>query len=144
MKPDLVAPDCVTVPFSHGAVLANNQFCGASAAVPAIAGAATLLESAGFDRVKILKSLRGTAMPLGTATWDPGTAMVSLMLPRLGNQGETDGCVTRQSAVAIRGVPHRDDLRWVILRCPPRDLALHVGLPTGPLQLKLQRGKCGQ
>ncbi len=71
-KPDIVAPDCVTVPFSNGTTLANNQFCGTSAAVPAIAGAVALLESAGFNRVQVLKALRGTAVPLGTAKWDPG------------------------------------------------------------------------
>jgi len=71
-KPDLVAPDCVTVPFSNGTTLANDQFCGTSAAVPAIAGAAALLESAGFDRARVLKALRDTAVPLGAATWDPG------------------------------------------------------------------------
>jgi hypothetical protein len=71
-KPDLVAPDCVTVPFSNGATLSNDQFCGTSAAVPAIAGAAALLESAGFDRTQVLKALRSTAVPLAGATWDPG------------------------------------------------------------------------
>jgi hypothetical protein len=38
-KPDIVAADCVTVPFSNGTTLANDQFCGTSAAVPAIAAA---------------------------------------------------------------------------------------------------------
>ncbi|HEY2466043.1 MAG TPA: S8 family serine peptidase [Steroidobacteraceae bacterium] len=71
-KPDLVAPDCVTTPFSDGKKLANNQFCGTSAAVPSIAGAAALLESAGFNRAQVLKALRSTAVPLGAATWDPG------------------------------------------------------------------------
>ena len=33
-KPDFVAPDCVTVPFSDGKLLANNMVCGTSAAVP--------------------------------------------------------------------------------------------------------------
>jgi len=70
-KPDLVAPDCVTTPFSNGKTLTNNQFCGTSAAVPSIAAAAALLESAGFNRVQVLKALRSTAVPLGTATWDP-------------------------------------------------------------------------
>ena len=70
-KPDLVAPDCVTTPFSNGKTLANNQFCGTSAAVPAIAGAAALLESAGLNRVQVLKALRSTAVPLGAAAWDP-------------------------------------------------------------------------
>jgi Subtilase family len=71
-KPDLVAPDCVTTPFSDGKNLTNNQFCGTSAAVPSIAGAAALLESAGFNRAQVLKALRGTAVPLGPAAWDPG------------------------------------------------------------------------
>ncbi len=71
-KPDLVAPDCVTVPFSDGTNLRDNQFCGTSAAVPAIAGAVALLESAGFNRVRVLKALRSTAIPLGAAVWDPG------------------------------------------------------------------------
>lgn len=71
-KPDLVAPDCVTVPFSDGSTLHDHQFCGTSAAVPAIAGAVALLESAGFDRVRVLKALRSTAIPLGAAAWDPG------------------------------------------------------------------------
>jgi hypothetical protein len=71
-KPDLVAPDCVTTPFSDGKTLTNNNFCGTSAAVPAIAAAAALLESAGFNRVQVLKALRGTALPLGSAAWDPG------------------------------------------------------------------------
>jgi hypothetical protein len=71
-KPDLVAPDCVTTPFSNGTTLTNNQFCGTSAAVPSIAGAAALLESAGFNRVQVLKALRTTAVPLGAAAWDPG------------------------------------------------------------------------
>ena len=71
-KPDLVSVDCVTVPFSNGANLANNRFCGTSAAVPSIAAAAALLESAGFDRVRVLKALRSTARPLGSASWDPG------------------------------------------------------------------------
>ena len=71
-KPDLVAPDCVTTPFSDGKTLTNNQFCGTSAAVPSIAAAAALLESAGFNRAQVLKALRGTAVPLGAAAWDPG------------------------------------------------------------------------
>jgi hypothetical protein len=71
-KPDLVAPDCVTTPFSDGKTLTNNQFCGTSASVPSIAGAAALLESAGFNRAQVLKSLRSTALPLGAAAWDPG------------------------------------------------------------------------
>jgi hypothetical protein len=73
-KPDLVAPDCVTTPFSDGKSLTNNKFCGTSAAVPAIAGAAALLESAGFNRAQVLKALRSTAVPLGAgaAGWDPG------------------------------------------------------------------------
>ena len=71
-KPDLVAPDCVTVPFSDGKTLTNNQFCGTSAAVPSIAGAVALLESAGFNRAQVLKALRSTAVPLGPATWDAG------------------------------------------------------------------------
>ena len=71
-KPDLVAPDCVTTPFSNGKTLTNNQFCGTSAAVPAIAGAAALLESAGLNRVQVLRALRSTAVPLGAAPWDPG------------------------------------------------------------------------
>lgn len=71
-KPDLVAPDCVTTPFSDGKTLTNNQFCGTSAAVPSVAGAAALLESAGFNRGQVLKALRSTAVPLGTASWDPG------------------------------------------------------------------------
>jgi hypothetical protein len=71
-KPDLVSPDCVTTPFSDGKTLTNKQFCGTSAAVPSIAAAAALLESAGFNRVQVLKALRSTAVPLGTATWDPG------------------------------------------------------------------------
>lgn len=71
-KPDLVAPDCVTVPFSNGVSLANNMFCGTSAAVPAIAGAAALLESAGFNRAQVLKALRTTAAPLAAAPWNPG------------------------------------------------------------------------
>jgi hypothetical protein len=70
-KPDLVAPDCVTTPFSDGKTLTNTQFCGTSAAVPGIAGAAALLESAGFNRAQVLKALRGTAVPLGAAAWDP-------------------------------------------------------------------------
>ena len=71
-KPDLVAPDCVTTPFSDGKSLTNNQFCGTSAAVPAIAGAVALLESAGFNRAQVLKALRSTAVPLGATAWDPG------------------------------------------------------------------------
>ncbi|HEY3785655.1 MAG TPA: S8 family serine peptidase [Steroidobacteraceae bacterium] len=71
-KPDLVAPDCVTVPFSNGTSLNTDTFCGTSAAVPAIAGAAALLESAGFNRARVLKALRSTAVPLGSAAWDPG------------------------------------------------------------------------
>jgi hypothetical protein len=70
-KPDLVSPDCVTTPFSNGKTLTNTQFCGTSAAVPSIAAAAALLESAGFNRAQVLKALRGTAVPLGSATWDP-------------------------------------------------------------------------
>ena len=71
-KPDIVAPDCVTVPFSNGTTISNDQFCGTSASVPSIAAAAALLESAGFDRTRVLTSLRTTASPLGGATWDPG------------------------------------------------------------------------
>ncbi|MEA3137834.1 MAG: hypothetical protein QOK23_3 [Gammaproteobacteria bacterium] len=71
-KPDLVAPDCVTTPFSDGKTLTNNLFCGTSAAVPAIAAAAALLESAGFNRAQVLKALRNTAVPLGASAWDPG------------------------------------------------------------------------
>lgn len=71
-KPDLVAPDCVTVGFSDGTTVTNGSFCGTSAAVPAIAGAAALLESAGFNRMQVLKALRSTAAPLGAASWDPG------------------------------------------------------------------------
>ena len=88
-KPDLVAPDCVTTPFSDGKTLANNQFCGTSAAVPAIAGAAALLESAGFNRAQVLKALRSTAVPLGAAAWDPaygfGLADVAAALRSGGN-----------------------------------------------------------
>jgi hypothetical protein len=40
--------------------------------VPAIAAAAALLESAGFNRVQVLKALRTTAVPPAGATWDPG------------------------------------------------------------------------
>jgi hypothetical protein len=40
--------------------------------VPSIAAAAALLESAGFNRAQVLKALRGTAVPLGAAAWDPG------------------------------------------------------------------------
>jgi hypothetical protein len=72
-KPDLVAPDCVTTPFSNGTVLNNQQFCGTSAAVPSIAGAAALLESAGFNRTQVMKALRTTAIPLGSAGWNPGS-----------------------------------------------------------------------
>jgi hypothetical protein len=72
MKPDLVSPDCVTTPFSNGKTLTNQQFCGTSAAVPSIAGLAALLESAGFNRAQVLKSLRSTAVPLGASVWDPG------------------------------------------------------------------------
>jgi hypothetical protein len=54
----------------NGISLSNNQFCGSSAAAPAIAGAAALLESAGFDRAHVLKALRSTAVPLGAAAWD--------------------------------------------------------------------------
>jgi len=71
-KPDLVAPDCVTVPFSSGTALSNDTFCGTSAAVPAIAGAAALLESAGFNRSRVLRALRTTAVRLGASAWDPG------------------------------------------------------------------------
>jgi hypothetical protein len=88
-KPDLVAPDCVTTPFSDGKTLANNQFCGTSAAVPAIAGAVALLESAGFNRAQVLKALRSTAVPLGAAAWDPaygfGLADVAAALHSGGN-----------------------------------------------------------
>jgi hypothetical protein len=88
-KPDLVAPDCVSTPFSDGKTLTNNQFCGTSAAVPAIAGAAALLESAGFNRAQVLKSLRSTAIPLGAAAWDPsygfGLADVEAALRSGGN-----------------------------------------------------------
>jgi hypothetical protein len=64
-KPDLVAPDCVTVPFSNGVTLFSNTFCGTSAA---------LLESAGFDRARVLKALRSTAVPYpGAAPWDPAS-----------------------------------------------------------------------
>ena len=69
-KPDLVAPDCVTVPFSNGATLFNKSFCGTSAAVPAVAGGAALLESAGFNRARVLKSLRSTAVPKSGNAWD--------------------------------------------------------------------------
>jgi Subtilase family len=88
-KPDLVAPDCVSTPFSDGKTLTNNQFCGTSAAVPAIAGAAALLESAGFNRAQVLKALRSTAIPLGAAAWDPsygfGLADVEAALRSGGN-----------------------------------------------------------
>jgi Subtilase family len=69
-KPDLVTPDCVTTPFSNNGKLVNEQFCGTSAAVPSAAAAAALLLSAGFNRAQVLKSLRGTAHPLGAASWD--------------------------------------------------------------------------
>ncbi len=73
MKPDLVAPDCVTTPFFQNGAITNQQFCGTSAAVPSIAGAAALLESAGFNRAQVLKSLRGTAVPLSGSPWDPAS-----------------------------------------------------------------------
>lgn len=73
MKPDLVAPDCVTTPFFQNGKMVNQQFCGTSSAVPSIAGAAALLESAGFDRTRVLKSLRGTAVPLNGSAWDPAS-----------------------------------------------------------------------
>jgi hypothetical protein len=69
-KPDLVAPDCVTTPFYEKSAMVNEQFCGTSAAVPAVAGAAALLQSAGFSRAQVLKSLRGTAHPLHGLGWD--------------------------------------------------------------------------
>ncbi len=69
-KPDLVAPDCVTTPFFQNSMMVNQQFCGTSAAVPAVAGAAALLESAGFNRTQVLKSLRGTAVSLNGTVWD--------------------------------------------------------------------------
>jgi hypothetical protein len=73
-KPDLVAPDCVHVPFSDGVMLQTNTFCGTSAAVPGIAGAAALLQSAGFNRARVLKALRSTAVPYpGAAAWDPAS-----------------------------------------------------------------------
>ncbi len=73
-KPDLVAPDCVHVPFSNGVTLVSNTFCGTSAAVPGVAGAAALLESAGFDRTRVLKALRSTAVRYpGAAFWDPAS-----------------------------------------------------------------------
>ena len=73
-KPDLVAPDCVHVPFSNGVTLFSNTFCGTSAAVPGIAGAAALLESAGFNRTRVLKALRSTAVRYpGAAAWDPAS-----------------------------------------------------------------------
>jgi len=70
-KPDLVAPDCVTTPFSNGTTISNEAFCGTSAAVPGVAAAAALLESAGFNRARVLKALRSTAVPLGPNSWDP-------------------------------------------------------------------------
>ena len=72
-KPDLVAPDCVTTPFSNGKTLTNNQFCGTSAAVPSVAAAAALLESAGFNRDQVLKAVRSTA---SRAAGTPGGAMI--------------------------------------------------------------------
>ena len=63
--------DATTVRIRDGKTLTNTQFCGTSAAVPGIAGAAALLESAGFNRGQVLKALRGTAVPLGAAAWDP-------------------------------------------------------------------------
>jgi len=84
-KPDLVAPDCVTVPFSNGTTLTNNQFCGTSAAVPAVAAA--LLQSAGFNRaqvLQVLKALRSTAIPLGGATWIPAMDLDSWTPPPTG------------------------------------------------------------
>ena len=71
LKPDLVAPDCVTTPFSNGTTLNNENFCGTSAAVPAVAAAAALLRNAGFNRAQILKALRSTAVPIGATPWDP-------------------------------------------------------------------------
>jgi hypothetical protein len=71
-KPDLVSPDCVTTPFSNNGVIQNEQFCGTSASVPSVAAAAAMLESAGFNRTRVLKALRSTAHPLGSASWDPG------------------------------------------------------------------------
>jgi hypothetical protein len=73
-KPDLVAPDCVTTPFSNGVTLYSTRFCGTSAAVPGIAGGAALLESAGFNRAQVLKALRTTAVRYpGAAAWDPAS-----------------------------------------------------------------------
>jgi hypothetical protein len=71
LKPDLVAPDCVTTPFANGTILSDEQFCGTSAAVPAVAAAAVLLRNAGFNRTQILKALRSTARPIGATPWDP-------------------------------------------------------------------------
>jgi hypothetical protein len=86
LKPDLVAPDCVTTPFANGTTLRDEQFCGTSAAVPAVAAAAVLLRNAGFNRTQILKALRGTARPLGgppigAVPWDPayGFGLVDAM-----------------------------------------------------------------
>jgi hypothetical protein len=73
MKPDLVAPDCVTTPFFENGTMVNRQFCGTSAASPSIAGAAALLESAGFNRTQVLKSLRDSAVPLNGSAWDPAS-----------------------------------------------------------------------
>jgi hypothetical protein len=69
-KPDLVSPDCVTTPFFENGALRNEQFCGTSAAVPSIAAAVALLQSAGFNRAQVLKSLRGTALPLSGSGWN--------------------------------------------------------------------------
>ena len=50
---------------------ANQGFAALPRQYSAIAGAAALLESAGFDRARVLKALRSTAVPLGPASWDP-------------------------------------------------------------------------
>jgi hypothetical protein len=64
----------VHVPFSNGVTLFSTIFCGTSAAVPGIAGAAALLQSAGFNRARVLKALRSTAVPYpGAAAWDPAS-----------------------------------------------------------------------
>jgi hypothetical protein len=69
-KPDLVSPDCVTTPFFENGALVNEQFCGTSASAPSIAATVAVLESAGFNRAQVLKSLRGTAVPLGAGGWN--------------------------------------------------------------------------
>jgi plastocyanin len=67
VKPDLVAPDAVSVPTADKHLM---NFAGTSAAAPYVAGAAALLESYGLSKAQVVMALEKSAIDLGKSGKD--------------------------------------------------------------------------